>query len=636
MCVPAVPAALGEGPVGLYFVLLLQAERAKECISSLRWRALVDRVAAARRVGRARTAPAASACRPRCAMSGAGGSGLHPTSRAAVGPIAVTRAQAALQASHASVGVWALCSVAFFWVSGGVYGNETLLQAAPPLYVFVGLLTVPLLYSLPIALITAELSTAMPEDGGFVVWVSRACGPALGAHNAYWVWVIWLVDSSVYPVLASHFVAKEFELSRSAQALVADFVVVAITFVKLIGTKAIVRMSGVISTVAFVPTVLYMLLGLGRLKLGRATVASGEADWPLLLSWMLWLYSGFFSLGSLAGQVREPQTTYQRVTAVLIPVVTVLNVVPLLVSLSLDDERTHYTPGHFNTLAGVLGGVWLQKAFFVASILCQVGLYTGQSLTSERALAHLVESAAGRVGVIDSVMGRLPDSLLAENPDAGIAPVYVLANAALAGVLAWVPVTSLVQSEMLLMSCTGMLFLYSYVHLRRHEPDMVRPFKLTTTTPGAVRWVAAPMAITVTNLLVQLLGPGNRTHVPAFVTVMALGLLVHGAFAWDQRRRFTRRSLFRHMRKENLEDLEDARPLFSDDERQRAGIASKLGKKQGKRRSSDTAGVLKLSSLDDGFAMESEAEPHGGDSSLGERNGHRRAGATAAPAFSIE
>ena len=67
-----------------------------------------------------------------------------------------------------------------------------------------------------------------------------------------------------------------------------------------------------------------------------------------------------------------------------------------------------------------------------------------------------------------------------------------------------------------------------------------------------------------------------------------------------------------------------------------AGIASKLGKKQGKRRSSDTAGVLKLSSLDDGFAMESEAEPHGGDSSLGERNGHRRAGATAAPAFSIE
>ena len=48
MCVPAVPAALGEGPVGLYFVLLLQAERAKECISSLRWRALVDRVEARR------------------------------------------------------------------------------------------------------------------------------------------------------------------------------------------------------------------------------------------------------------------------------------------------------------------------------------------------------------------------------------------------------------------------------------------------------------------------------------------------------------------------------------------------------------------------------------------------------------
>lgn len=68
-----------------------------------------------------------------------------------------------------SVGVWSLAVIAFFWVSGGVYGNETLLQAAPPAHVFTGLLIVPLVYSLPIALITAELSSALPQDGGFVV-----------------------------------------------------------------------------------------------------------------------------------------------------------------------------------------------------------------------------------------------------------------------------------------------------------------------------------------------------------------------------------------------------------------------------------------------------------------------------------
>ena len=53
--------------------------------------------------------------------------------------------------------------VGFFWVHGGIYGNEAMLMAGPPLYVFVMLGIVPFIYSLPIALIVAELSTAFPE-----------------------------------------------------------------------------------------------------------------------------------------------------------------------------------------------------------------------------------------------------------------------------------------------------------------------------------------------------------------------------------------------------------------------------------------------------------------------------------------
>ena len=504
-----------------------------------------------------------------------------------------------------SVGVWSLAVIAFFWVSGGVYGNETLLQAAPPAHVFTGLLIVPLVYSLPIALITAELSSALPQDGGFVVWVSRACGSAIGSHNAYWVrralaqarrcacasslwltesscacallptlsslkhalsvaqtWIIWLVDSSVYPVLAGHFVARQFGISGAAQALVADAIIFCLTLVKLAGTRSIVKLSSFISTVSFLPTIIYMVLGMSELKPERAAVSSGETDWPLLLSWMLWLYSGFFSLGSLAGQVERPQRTYTRVTALLIPTVTLLNAIPLLVSLSVDDDRSHYTPGHFNDLAGVVGGAWLQKCFFVAANLCQVGLYTGQSLTSERALAHLVENAAGHDSVVDAVLRLVPDKILEENPDAGIAPAYVVANALLAGMLAWVPVQSLVQYEMMLMSCTGMLFLYSFVHLKRFEPSLTRPFKLTKTVAGAVVWVVAPGLLTAANLLIQLAGPGYRSHVPGFLIVIAAGLLAHAGWWWDQRRRRTRRTLFSRMRQENLEDLEEAAGLI--------------------------------------------------------------------------
>jgi amino acid transporter len=40
---------------------------------------------------------------------------------------------------------------------------------------------------------TAELSTAMPESGGFVVWVGTAFGPFFAFQEAYWSFVVRFV-----------------------------------------------------------------------------------------------------------------------------------------------------------------------------------------------------------------------------------------------------------------------------------------------------------------------------------------------------------------------------------------------------------------------------------------------------------
>lgn len=106
--------------------------------------------------------------------------------------------------------------VGFFWVHGGIYGNEAVLMAGPPLHVFILLGIVPFVYSLPIALIVAELSTAFPEDGGYVVWVLEACGRVVGSHHAYWVWVIYIVDAAVYPVLVANCTLCAIDFLHSA------------------------------------------------------------------------------------------------------------------------------------------------------------------------------------------------------------------------------------------------------------------------------------------------------------------------------------------------------------------------------------------------------------------------------------
>ena len=60
------------------------------------------------------------------------------------------------------LGAVSLVVIGFFWVSGGVYGNESLLSAGPPLVVLVATLVLPLIFSLPNALLTAEV-TSGPE-----------------------------------------------------------------------------------------------------------------------------------------------------------------------------------------------------------------------------------------------------------------------------------------------------------------------------------------------------------------------------------------------------------------------------------------------------------------------------------------
>ena len=68
-----------------------------------------------------------------------------------------------------NVGIFKLAALTFFSVAGGPYGVEPLVQSGGAMWALLGLLTVPWFWGLPTALMTAELSTALPESGGYIV-----------------------------------------------------------------------------------------------------------------------------------------------------------------------------------------------------------------------------------------------------------------------------------------------------------------------------------------------------------------------------------------------------------------------------------------------------------------------------------
>ena len=57
----------------------------------------------------------------------------------------------------------------------------------------------PLLFCVPVALITAELAGMHPVSGGQAAFVERAFGAGVGLQNACWVLLVVLADASIYP-----------------------------------------------------------------------------------------------------------------------------------------------------------------------------------------------------------------------------------------------------------------------------------------------------------------------------------------------------------------------------------------------------------------------------------------------------
>ncbi|MCD7466209.1 hypothetical protein HAX54_002661 [Datura stramonium] len=83
----------------------------------------------------------------------------------------------------------------FYGVSGGPFGVEDTVRAAGPLLALVGFLIFPIIWSIPESLITAELCTMFPENGGYVVWVSTTLGPYWGFQLGWVKWMSGVVDN---------------------------------------------------------------------------------------------------------------------------------------------------------------------------------------------------------------------------------------------------------------------------------------------------------------------------------------------------------------------------------------------------------------------------------------------------------
>src|SRR5215813_1072039 len=126
-------------------------------------------------------------------------------------------------------------------VSGGPYGLEDVVSGAGYGGAILLLLVTPLIWSLPTALMIGELSSAIPAEGGFYVWVKRALGPFWGFQEAWLSLAASAFDMAIYPTLFVIYLSEITPALRVGHrgVLVGVILVTACAMWNILGAKAV-------------------------------------------------------------------------------------------------------------------------------------------------------------------------------------------------------------------------------------------------------------------------------------------------------------------------------------------------------------------------------------------------------------
>eukprot|EP00443_Scrippsiella_acuminata_P056822 CAMPEP_0115393822 /NCGR_PEP_ID=MMETSP0271-20121206/11949_1 /TAXON_ID=71861 /ORGANISM="Scrippsiella trochoidea, Strain CCMP3099" /LENGTH=479 /DNA_ID=CAMNT_0002817475 /DNA_START=9 /DNA_END=1448 /DNA_ORIENTATION=+ len=441
--------------------------------------------------------------------------------------------------SEKALGLWSLVALAFFWISGGIYGNEVLAEAAPPGYVLAGLIMLPLAYSLPAALVAAELGTAFPEDGGIAVWAQEAFGSSFGGHVAFWMWFACLLDAATYPGLAVDFLGQSLPVLRDHRATTSVAFVTGIALVRLRGLRETTAVSALFAVAATLPVVCYILLGAQDLDLEVALSIQGTTNWRLLTSWMMWTFTGVWSLGSLAGQVDQPQAVYPKLAAILVTLLVVQNVVPMAISFSQEPDTSSFRVGFLAVLAQRVGGPGLGLAFQVSAWLCQLGTCNASSMTADRVLSFFMESRLPSLGFGCGIK-RAPAScgwwVFDVQEETGIRPAYTLWNAAIVCLMSIYPAKAIVSSEMILLSVVAVTGLLAFLSLKIHRPGLERAYVVPGGLPGSIALVSFPLVVLSLQLTLSLADAAyteeGRDRLLGIACVVLAGVFGHTLALW--------------------------------------------------------------------------------------------------------
>jgi len=383
----------------------------------------------------------------------------------------------------------------YSYTTGGPFGLEDQVTNSGPGMTLLYHLVLPFFWCIPISLIAAELTTAMPVQGGFYRWTRAAFGDFWGFLAGWWNWSASFVLGSAYAVLFSDYLGFYFpQIGGWRHYLVSVGLIAVITYVNVRGIQMVGKLATVLEIMVLLPIAALCIASVPKWH-ANPFVPLVPPHRPLFqvfgvgLALGLWLYSGYEQLSTVAEEVDDPQRNYPRALGWVVPLSIATYFLPTFCALAALGNWQEWHTRYFSDAALLIGGPWLGFAVTAAAAVTNVSLLNSTVLASTRMPFAMADD------------GYLVPGLARLHPRYGTPWVAIVGSASIYALLAWHSLTQLISLYVWLLIATSIMTVLSGWKLRRKAPEMARSFRVPWGRKGLMYAVGAPLLMSGVALL---------------------------------------------------------------------------------------------------------------------------------------
>ncbi|MEE4152628.1 MAG: APC family permease [Erythrobacter sp.] len=331
------------------------------------------------------------------------------------------------------------------------------------------------LYVMLMANVAAEISSAIPRSGGHYIPVHEGLGDAMGLLVGWTMWIAGVAATAFLALAAADFLALMAPILSNYVALVALLALAGVTALNWLGVEE-GRWAQIVTTVLKLALLLAVVGVALAMPAGETTgqaVAAPVRVEPLSfltvlagLQFIITVYDGWYASIYFAGEDKDPGRNIPRSlfqSAILVTVIYLAVNWSLIRALDFEVLRASTLP--MAQVIETAAGRWGKVAVGLIAVLMALGTLNAAIMSNPRTLYGMAQDGLFLKAALKVNRGGTPTFALALGLVLAIPLIF-------SG--GYVFVFRLVGAMVLFASC---LYVLSYFALRKHQPDLERPYR---------------------------------------------------------------------------------------------------------------------------------------------------------------